>query len=74
MAGRHSSRRGGSPPSPPSLDSSTSSLEQCTSNPAPPRVSVSHPAGNTKAEVALLQGEKLEAAYQDIAYLCPFSR
>jgi len=73
MAGRHSSRRGGSPPSPPSLDSSTSSLEQCTSNPAPPRVSVSHPAGNTKAEVALLQGEKLEAAYQDIAYLCPFS-
>jgi myotubularin-related protein 1/2 len=57
-----------------SIDSSNSSLDNVTGS--GPRVSVSHHDGagvTVRDEVPLLLGEKIEAVYQDIAFLCPFS-
>ena len=57
-----------------SLDSSNSSLDNVPGS--GPRVSVSHHDGggvSVRDEVPLLLGEKIEAVYQDIAFLCPFS-
>ena len=57
-----------------SIDSSSSSLDSSQGNKLP-RVSVSHHdgAGAVRDEVPLFHGEKVEAVYQDIAYLCPFN-
>lgn len=64
-----------SPSSPsPSLDSSNSSIDQAGFG---QRISVSHEEGGRvrrdEAALPLLAGEKIEAAYQEIAFLCPFS-
>jgi len=57
-----------------SIDSSNSSLDNISGN--RPKVAVSHHDGtgvSVRDEFALMHGEHIEAAYQDIAYLCPFS-
>lgn len=69
-----------SPSSPsPSLDSSNSSIDQAGFG---PRISVSHDesgggggggAGREDSALPLLAGEKIEAVYQEIAFLCPYS-
>jgi len=71
-------RRGSSSTSPSSpshsIASSNSSLDNVPG--FGPRVSVSTHDGagvQVRDEVPLLLGEKIEAVYQDIAYLCPFS-
>ena len=57
-----------------SIASSSSSLDSSQGNKVP-RVSVSHHdgAGAVRDEVPLYHGENVQAVYQDIAYLCPFS-
>jgi len=62
-----------SPSSPsPSLDSSNSSLDQAIFNNA--RVPGAGSDGGIRSDnVPLLKGEDIEAVYQDIAFLCPFS-
>jgi len=67
-----------SPSSPsPSLDSSSSSIDFPQDPVRGPRVSVSHHNGTNSRtqtdEVPLMDGEKIEAVYQEIAFLCPFT-
>ena len=59
-----------SPSSPsPSLDSSNSSLDQVV-----PRVPGARMDGGARSDsLVLLNGEQIEAVYQDIAFLCPFT-
>ena len=71
---RDSSSTAPSSPGHSSLGSSDSSLDSASGS--RPRVSVLHhdDAGMpVRDEVPLLLGEKIEAVYQDIAFLCPFS-
>ena len=71
VSGQHRRDSSSTSPSSPShsLDSSNSSLDNVPGS--VPRVSVSHHDGAD--EVPLLLGEKIEAVYKDIAFLCPFS-
>ena len=76
VSGQHRRDSSSTSPSSPSrsLDSSNSSLDNVSGSGS--RVSVSHHDGAgapVRDKVPLLAGEKIEAVYEDIAFLCPFS-